>query len=271
MIVSSQSISKTIIELEKELDQSLFIRQNRRLYPTPAAVKLKMHAEKILAEFDAIKGSACTLPSRKELKIYCTFSVVEYLGTKFMTEFLKYRPDLMPYLIEMPDKQAQDMLKTGEPAVAILSDPSDPGIFNSIRLFSCSYSYVLAKDHPLASKDVISSKDLAEYSIVGKGSSFQLYINQRAQFDSGTEPYVMFETTSYHLSMQIAKTGAAAALVPTFLAEMYAPSGTLIRPARAEEIQKPFYLVKLAGNALDEGMTSFCGFLREWTKKYPAP
>ena len=55
LYLSVQALSRIISKLEEELGEVLFIRSNSGLYPTPAADKLKDHAEIILEQYEKIK------------------------------------------------------------------------------------------------------------------------------------------------------------------------------------------------------------------------
>ena len=267
LFVTPQSVSRTIIEFENEVGEQLFKRNHRYMEPTPAAVKLKIHAENILTEYASIRKKGLDKKARQELKIYCTYGVVEYLGPSFVQELYKYRPDILLYLIEVPDKQAQELMLLRDQSIAVLSDPCDPSIYDIVKLFTAQYSYVLSKFNPLSSKESISVSDMNGATIIGKGSEFQQYINQMSSLPAGASLDVLAETTSYHLSMQIAKGSLACALVPTFLADTYAPPESVVRPAALGEMEKPFYLVRKKGVNLDERYEVFSRFLIEWVRK----
>ena len=270
LYVSPQSVSKTILELEEELQEKLFIRERKRLLPTRQAVELKRHAERILEEYRKIRSKSHPETAQTQLKIYCTYGVVEYLGAHFVQEFRRYRPDILLYLIEVPDKQALELLRQKESVLAILSDPSDRNLYDSRYLCSSSYCHVVRRKDPLCSHDRLSIRDLEGANIVGKGDEFQLYINQMAHFPhDGKGPKVVLETTSYHLAMQMAKEGLASAFVPTCLAKQYAPEGTVLIPAKEGEHEKQFYLVTLRNTKPEEAAATFVQFLLDWTEKHP--
>ncbi len=56
LIISPQAVSKTIKEIEEELQVDLFIRGKKSLEPTVEAELLKNHAIKILDEYDKINS-----------------------------------------------------------------------------------------------------------------------------------------------------------------------------------------------------------------------
>ena len=265
LFISAQSVSKTILALEDELGEPLFVREHHRMLPTPRAGRLQRQAERILREFRMIRSAARSDDAPMRLKIYCTCSVPEYLGPEVVQAFAAQRPDLLLYLIEIPDRQAQDLLRRDGAGLAILSDPCDRNLFDSRLLFSCGYSFVLPKGSPLCEKEELTQQDIEGASLVGKGDEFQLYINQMQHFPpDGSGPRVILETTSYHFAMQMARAGLACAFVPDFFARSEAPSGTEIRPYSRKEQEKRFYLVHPRSAELTEQEQAFVRFLRQW-------
>ena len=58
LFISAQSVSKTILALEDELGEPLFVREHHRMLPTPRAGRLQRQAERILREFRMIRSAA---------------------------------------------------------------------------------------------------------------------------------------------------------------------------------------------------------------------
>lgn len=264
LFVTPQNVSKTILDIEAALGETLFIREHHKLTPTPRAVQLKNHAERILREYDLIYKSEPT-EETTQLRVYCTYGVPEYLGAEFIQDFSTQYPNILLYLIEMPDRQAQEMLRQGKEGVAILSDPVDHNLFSSHFLFTADYSYVVGENDLLSRKEMISLKDLNNVPIVGKGDEFQLYINQLSDFSrQSIQPRIVLETTSYHLAMQMAKAHKAIAFVPKYLAQRYAPQNTCVVPANSEEHQKIFTFVQSKGFRPSVASQAFFRFLKSW-------
>lgn len=272
LYISPQSVSKTILALEAELGAPLFLRERRRMLPTPRAARLHRQAEQILREFALLRADDRQAETPRRLKIYCTSGVPEYLGPAFAARFAADRPDLLLYLIELPDRQAQDLLRRDGAGLAILSDPCDANLFVSRPLFSCGYCLVLPQTHPLAGRPQLCEEDLAGVPLVGKGDEFQLYINQMQRFTPDRPgPRVVLETTSYHLAMQMAAAGQAVAFVPAFLADRYAPVGTVARPYRRADQEKRFYLVRPGASSPTEPERAFVRAVRRWVAAQSEP
>ena len=269
LYVSAQSVSKTILALEKELGEPLFLRGPRRLTPTPRAARLQRQAERILQEFALIRSDSRQAEAPQRLKVYCTSGVPEYLGPAFAGRFSADRPELLLYLIELPDRQAQDLLRRDAAGLAILSDPCDANLFDSRPLFSCGYCLVLPKNSPLCRLDLLTPKELIGMPLVGKGDEFQLYINQMQEFSPEQPgPRVVLETTSYHLAMQMAAAGQAFAFVPDFLARQYAPANTVVRPYCCANLEKRFYLVRPRTGTPTAPELAFARAVRRWVAEH---
>ncbi|MEY8279802.1 LysR family transcriptional regulator [Oscillospiraceae bacterium 52-8] len=266
LYVSPQSVSKTILDLEAEVRETLFVREQKHLVPTDYAIELKKHAEKILSEYSLIRGhSLGQPPPRQLLKIFCTYGVTELLGAQFVRDFNRVHKHILLYLAEIPDGRALELLQKNEGAAAILSDPSNGNLFTSRHIYTSEYCFVVGKQHPLSGAKSIGIRDLDAVDIVTKGGEFQLYINQMAGFlDADVHPNVVLETTSYHLSLQMAAENIAVAFIPKYMAQRYRPDNAVIIPSGRYDCCKPFYFVTKNSGEIGEETKRFRDFLTLW-------
>ena len=106
LIISPQAVSKTIKEIEEELQVDLFIRGKKSLEPTVEAELLKNHAIKILDEYDKINSiKKFNEMKRKALTIYSVDGFLQYVTVKFIEDFQKHFPDILLNIIEKQQKK----------------------------------------------------------------------------------------------------------------------------------------------------------------------
>lgn len=107
LYVSPQSVSQTIIGLEKELDQKLFDRSGKKMVPTKTAVRLSTHAERILEEYQYIlSNNFPNSEERRTVVMACCYDAPQSLGIEFYHRLQVEHPDIVFRLEEMPDPDA---------------------------------------------------------------------------------------------------------------------------------------------------------------------
>ena len=107
LYVSPQSVSQTIIGLEKELDQKLFDRSGKKMVPTKTAVRLSTHAERILEEYQYIlSNNFPNSEERRTVVMACCYDAPQSLGIEFYHRLQVEHPDIVCRLEEKPDPDA---------------------------------------------------------------------------------------------------------------------------------------------------------------------
>ncbi|ENH96078.1 LysR family transcriptional regulator [Gracilibacillus halophilus YIM-C55.5] len=195
LYITPQGISKTIKQLELELETELFYRGPRGVEATEAGELLHARARHLRYLIEDIKKEISIISGSKGvLNVLVTYSTTSVLPVQDLFRFSEQYPDIQMKLKEYPDEHPIQQLFEEEVDVGIVMEP--------YNIDNCEYEIiahgevvlVVSHHHPLAKKDEVSIADLEEESIVLKAvESEQEHIFMEKCFDYGFTPNVIHE------------------------------------------------------------------------------
>ena len=270
LIISSQAVSKTIKEIEAELNIELFIRGKKELEPTPEAEQLRNHALKILKEYRKIENiKAISEKEKKALTIYSVDGFLEYVSVEFIEDFQNTYPDIILNIIETTEKDIVEKLEKREIDVGIITKMLDTNLFDSNYLYSNQNCLVINKNHPLAKKESIAQSDLNYQPIAGKGAAYSCYSsNMRKLFHRNINSKIMLETTNDALILKMAERGLAIAITLDYIAFASKSENTVIKPFEQEGKGRNMFWTENNYAILTQEELLFRKFLLNWIENH---
>lgn len=175
--VSQPTLSKQLMELEEELDLTLFMRGNRNITLTQDGLFFLGKAKEILHLVD---HTLANLHTSKTLTGQLTIGLNETPNIAYLTstfkDIQKQNPDTQIHLQGMTTEIAYEKLDQGllDFVVTVGSMTSDH--YQHLQLpVQDTACLVLPKDHPLAKKTSIRGKDLIDQPLIafGQKSGYQ--------------------------------------------------------------------------------------------------
>ena len=213
--ISTQGLSKTIIQLENELENTLFDRTGSSMIPTPYADELYIHAYQIISSYETITKKK--LFAGQKVTLYVADGIMQYLMPGFLKAFFAQFPMITLNIQTVTCRTANELLKTGEGEMALLLKKNDEPQLENIYLGSYDFCIVMNKNHPLAYKEKIYMEDWDHLSLAGRGcAGCKTQCMEVAVDDAlskGYVPEVKIRTTDDQLSISMAKDGIASAFV----------------------------------------------------------
>ncbi len=269
LIISPQAVSKTIKEIEEELQVTLFIRGKKSLEPTTEAVFLKNHAVKILEEYENINAiKSFHKRENKILTIYAVDGFLQYVTIKFIEDFQKIFPDILLNIIETTEKDIVEKLERRDIDTAIITRTLNSELFNHTYLYSNKNCVVINKENPLAKKLTISQTDLDQQPIAGKGMAYSCYSsNVRRLFQRNINPKIKLETTNDSLIINMAERNLAIGITLDYIAFSADSKHVVIRPFEEEQKRNVFWIENNSG-VVNKEEHLFSKFLFKWIKEY---
>ncbi len=267
LYLSVQAVSRIISKLEEELGEPLFIRSTSGLFPTPAADKLKEHAEIILEHYGKIKQDLRHDEDEEvsTLRIASTYAVLKYLSVDFIKSFYKAYPNIRLNFVEYPEYPIYEMLKKGQLNVAFLPLPIDVKLFDMVYCFSHHYCAVMNKKHPLASKKVLEYRDLNGVPLALKGHEYSIFSGNINRFiKGGLTPNILLETSDDSIIMDAAKKDWCVGITADYLAREYADEEVAIIPFSDETYARTIFLAWKKGQKLSQKEKQFINYVLKW-------
>lgn len=244
LYITPQGLSKTIIKLENELNAKLFTRTSFGVVPTQYAERLAKISDKIINKLDSIKYEVLKEDNKVTLNIAATYGILAYLSLDFINEFKRSYPDIHLNIVELPDKQIEDLILKEAVDLAFLTGPINTTKFESVFFTSHHHCLVFHKSHKLTSKEFIEYTDLNNEPLILMGRDFTDYHNNMNRFlKAGATPNVIMETSEIYLTHILANENKAVGLSVDFLAFDNPYPNTVIKQFSDQNCTWDTYLV----------------------------
>jgi DNA-binding transcriptional LysR family regulator len=166
--VTPPAISKAIKRLELELGVDLFVRSTRRVVLTPTGETLRLHAERVLREVEALRAGVEGKPEevRGELRI----AAMEVFSTQLLPEALgqlvKRHPGVRPMTYEMIPERMEELLAQGRLDVGLTIGGGTRPDIHYQQLGHSEGVLVCGRGHPLYRRGRITRAGLATFPSV---------------------------------------------------------------------------------------------------------
>ena len=162
--ISQPALSKAIINLEEELEVSLFSRQGKRLYLNNNGRFFVEKANKLLAEVDSVKKELVENDGEVQSKM-SIITTLPYSILDLFTEFLVDFPDTKLKQVSLNEENLQDYIERGLHDLCITTDRVDHPNLEWIPLVDEAIYLSVPKSHPFAHKTKLYVEDLADSSL----------------------------------------------------------------------------------------------------------
>lgn len=239
--VTQPAISAALAQLEAELGQRLFVRQQRGLLATPAAARLYPLAQRLLADARAIGASFAPGGARPRLAL----DVLPSLAIAEVGALLAaLRGGIAGLELTLVDADA--------PADAWLTARScaPPGC-EFLPLWDESYALVVPVDHPLAAQPLIALADLHGVDFIERSHCELAAAWRQALGAHSVEPAVRARVASEEWALGLVAAGVGVTIAPLHAAR--AQPGLVVRRDIAA-LQGAVREIGLAFHAPAEGM-----------------
>lgn len=265
LMISVQGLSRTLIALEEELGEELFVRSPKGLVPTDAANILKNHAQRILEEYKLIQSKEYLSSKKKRLKIISSTDIMQYLTVAFIKEFHLAYPNLLLVLVETTDRSARQMILDEEIEIAIIAGPLPNELFSYTHILTSNYVTMVHESHPLAKEEHIEFEDLDGIPIAIRGQEFSMFDTHQMFFDEhGVNFNTIIETSSYHLIHSMVEENLCIGSSLDYIAYADKRPGTVIIPHGNEQMCKHILAAWKKNHKLSAEAKLFYEFLMAW-------
>lgn len=167
LFITQSTLSQQILNLEREFDQQLFVRNSHEVLLTEAGQLLLPHAH---ASINAAESCVTLLQELKhlltgKLNIGVTFSFSSIMA-ETMGAFLKQYPRLKLNVCYASMAELMERLQHHELDLVLAFKPTQPDEHvESQVLFRTRLAAVMGECHPMAHRKLISLKELEPYSL----------------------------------------------------------------------------------------------------------
>lgn len=267
LYITPQGLSRTLQNLENELDVILFDRTTQGLHPTEAGDYLYSHAKEMLQSYTQMRLNLQTLGGHnKDLLFICSYGAMNALPYEKYLHFQEQHPDYHISWREYPDKSAEQIFSNEEYELALLvSDTlNNQENYESTLLFSRKIMLLVYKDHPLYDKEVIDFSDLRNEKIIMEGNDF--WINEAFRekcISHGFCPNIIIETGDISFCHKLCSMRQGLSITVDFIADFINTPEVHAIPFSDSTFLWNVYLFCNKKRVLSPAAKQFCSFLKE--------
>lgn len=231
--VTQPAISKSIRQLELDLQINLFKRVGDRLFPSMEAQRLYPSARRIFDELQATAELSKKLKTAEvgSLKIAATHSVTATYIHESIAAFHRIRPMADIQFMALPPRQIISLVSSREIDAGFLYEPIVVPKVHHIPLCDVQVICALSPHHHLAGKKVIEANDLIGETIIS--FSDESYTGSRLKSqcqDAGVPWKVSIAVNQTAVAMKMAADGIGVAVVDSLALGSDASKNVIIKP-----------------------------------------
>lgn len=136
-------------------------------------------------------------------------------------------------------------------------------------MYSNNNCLVINKNNPLAKKDKISSSDLHNQPIAGKGSNYSCYTSNISRlFQRNINPKIVLQTTNDSLIINMAEKNLAIGITLDFIARNYKNDDVVIKSFVEDNQNRNIFWVENNYCILTKEEQEFKIFLLNWLEEH---
>ena len=167
--ITQPTLSRQLMDLEKELGTTLVIRGKKGLTLTDDGMFFRQRAEEIVELADRLEQRFAE--KNDIVSGIINIGAAEAVGSrtlaKLIHDFSQKHPLVQFRLYSEIADQVKERLDKGLAAVGLLMEPVDIQKYEYLRLAQKeTWGILLRRDHPLAEKELITPEDIAPYPLI---------------------------------------------------------------------------------------------------------
>jgi len=259
--MTQSALSHQVKGLEDQAGVDLFVRRAKPLRLSAAGLRMLKLAERILPEIDALEDEFRALKSGKTGRLHIAIECHACFEWLFMVlELFRHAwPDIDVDIRAGLAFDALPALLREEVDLVISSDPSriDGVTFNP--LFDYHPTFVAAKEHPLAAKDVITAEDFRdEVLITYPVTRDRLDVFTELLTPARVEPRGQRQVELTAVILMLVASGRGVSVLPDWvLRDIRTSSDYITRPLGPQTVTKRLYAATRTEDATKPFMAHF--------------
>lgn len=169
LYISRQAISKSVGQLEEELNVSLFMRDSGGAFLTPAGIMFYERVRPMVMELDAVRGQMQSYGNRYQQRIRIAFAVgTMQLMESRLTAYRESRSNADIVYEELPEKECRQQLLEHQADIAVTTEEIIDPLFVTQVLIRSPFGILIREQQELQD---VSVKDLAWIPLAGQNDA----------------------------------------------------------------------------------------------------
>ena len=165
LFISRQAISKSVAQLEQELNVELFMRDSGGAFLTPAGMMFYERVRSLVMELDSVRSQMQSYGKRYQQRLNIAFSIgtISLMEQRLLT-YRENRHNVEVTYEEQPEAVCRQMLLEHKADVIVTTDPVDDPLFVTQQVLRSPYGVLIKHQKELQE---VSMKDLSWIPLAG--------------------------------------------------------------------------------------------------------
>jgi len=220
--VSQSTLSAGILELEEVLSASLLERNNRSLVLTSLGEQVVERARGLLLDVEDMVAlcQAASEPLQGRLRLGVIPTIAPFLLPGLLTHLRVAYPTFTPFIREDLTEPLVEALHRGELDLLLIALPVEAEGVETMALFEDAFYLACPSDHPLASRDHLTTSELRgqDLLLLEDGHCLRDHALEACKL-RGAEYTVPYQATSLTTVVQMVASGIGVTLLPAMAVE----------------------------------------------------
>ena len=213
LYVAQPNLSVSIKRLEEDLGVALFERRKGKIKLTATGKQFLAYVDDILGQLDEAVASARESGRHADEQVRVASVIVDLIGD-LLQDFLPSHPDVSFRQFSCRNSEVAEKVLDSEADFGfIFGEPSSSGL-EYVEMDSCERIVQLAKDHPMASRKIISLKELAEQRLICNLSRDDDILFRELSRSRRFRPEVFYECDDTRVEISMITRGGALSIAP---------------------------------------------------------
>lgn len=215
--ISQPALSKSIKNLERELDVQLLDRSDKEIKLTEIGQNFLLKSEELLNMFEALKNSLYDTSKLNKGNVIVGLPPVigSSIFVNVLTSFREAYPDITLTIMENGAKMVEHNLHNGTIDVGVVIAPVDMKMYDYISIMEDENVLVVNKKHALASKDCVTFEDLRDEIFLMLDKTFMLHYHIMERCHAmGFKPKIYFESSQWDFLLELVAQNHGITILP---------------------------------------------------------
>lgn len=268
--LTQSALSILVRELESELGIRLLDRNTRKVQLSAAGKDFYPFAEKIMQDLEAAIGSVTSLKDFKRgvVRIASPQLMSCTLMPEVIAAYRRKHPDIQLVLVDTLPELVLHKVANGEVDLGVGPEGIQHNDVERAPLLSDRHLLVCTKDHPLASLERVTWKDLEAYPFISQTRDY----SARLMLDLNMWSNNLHITPVYEVSYMTTTLGMVASglgitACPSYAEPLARAYQLEMKPIYEPEFVRQVCIFTKIGTALSPAAASFVTFMHDFVKK----
>ncbi|HJD14134.1 MAG TPA: LysR family transcriptional regulator [Candidatus Ruminococcus avistercoris] len=231
LYITPQGLSKTLKNLESELQTTLLNRNTSGVTLTETGQYLCDHLDTLLTDYYALRHGIREITQRQnhEIDLLSAYGILRLVTPDCITAFREKYHHISVHYREYPDKQVERLFAAQEGNVAFTIGPADFSPWIATPLEQFEVCLLVNRSHPLSKKTSVTIQDLKDEPIYLESSEFQIHhmFMEKCRL-AGFTPHIVFETSGFSLCHKMVRANKGVSLSLGFMFDDMSGDDTMV-------------------------------------------